>query len=129
VVALGGRVALGADAHSVPCVWSPTGSGCQQLVGHTALVGAVAFSSDGTYVATGGQDRTLRLWLADSGKMLAVAEAHPERVSHVAFRPDGRQIATAGGDHTVRLWDVPSLEPILVLHGHEARIDSLEYMA
>ncbi|GGQ44542.1 nSTAND1 domain-containing NTPase [Couchioplanes azureus] len=78
----------------------------EALVGHTDDVGAVAFSPDGTLLATGGHDRTVRLW--DPATDQPVGDpftGHTAAVTGVAFSPDGSSLATASSDATVRLWN------------------------
>ena len=73
---------------------------------HEGEVSAVAFSPDGTKIATAGKDRTARLWDAATGKPLATSMKHDRPVYAVVFSPDGTKIATASLDKTARLWDV-----------------------
>jgi WD40 repeat protein len=64
-------------------------------------------------VATGGGDRTARVWDPVSGKQLAKPMPHQRRVVRVAFSPDSRRLATASFDRTAQLWDTASGDPVL----------------
>jgi WD40 repeat protein/Flp pilus assembly protein TadD len=70
----------------------------------------VAFSPDGTKLATASADETTRVWDVDTGKSLGDVIKHKGPVVAVAFSPDGATLATASHDKTARLWDVPSGE-------------------
>lgn len=77
----------------------------ETLKGHQGWVICLAFSPDGQTLATGGEDRTVRLWNLTTAKERAILTGHMDNVLSVAFSPDGRLIATASSDGTVRLWD------------------------
>ncbi len=73
------------------------------------IVYALAYSPDGTMLASGSQDRLLRLLDAQSGAVRQTFTGHGDRVAGVAFSPDGTRLASAGfNDHTVRIWDIAS---------------------
>ena len=75
------------------------------LIGHTNQVDSVAFSPDGTRIASGSGDTTLRLWDAHNGLPVGPPmTAHLDTAFGVAFSPDGKRIITGSADSTLRLW-------------------------
>jgi tetratricopeptide (TPR) repeat protein len=68
-----------------------------------AYVHAVAFSRDGTWLATAG-GKAARIWHAAKGTQLLEVR-HDGEVNAVAFSPDGTQLATGSDDKTARIWD------------------------
>ncbi len=75
------------------------------LAGHEGNVVSVAWSPDGSRVATGSSDTTVRLWDASSGESLAVLRGHTRGIEDVSFSADGKRLVSAGaGDFTI-VWD------------------------
>jgi len=75
----------------------------------------MAFSPDGTVLATSCGDGTLWLWDTATGRDVATRHATSSArfgAPGVAFSPDGGLLATAGGDGTVRLWDPATGRPV-----------------
>jgi WD40 repeat protein len=83
------------------------------------LISAAAFSRDG-HLVLAGEDHTVRLWEAASGKEVASLSGHDEWINAAAFSPDGRLIVTGDSDGTARLWEAAfSPDGRLVLTGAE----------
>ena len=69
------------------------------LPGHNDRINAVAFSPDGSWLVSGGDDCTIRVWNVLSGR-LAVARQFDAAVQSLAFSPDGRYLFTGNGNTT-----------------------------
>lgn len=83
------------------------------LSGHTDQVAAVAVSSDGTRILSGGWDNTGRIWDATSGALLHTFTLHEDWITSVAFSPDGSRIALGSWDQSLSVWDAAGGDPVL----------------
>ncbi len=90
-------------------------------------VKCVDFSPDGTRLASGEVDGTVRLWDAQSGDLLQARQGHTANVESVAFSPDGRLLASGSWDHTVKLWDAETCRVLRILEGHSDQVFSVAF--
>jgi WD40 repeat protein/beta-lactamase regulating signal transducer with metallopeptidase domain len=97
------------------------------LAGHTDVVNSVAFSPDGSRVATVSNDTRIMLWDAATGQLLHVLEGHDRWVLAATFSPDGRTLATGGYDKSVRLWDAATGRLHAVLYGHTGGVRTVAF--
>ena len=91
----------------------PASTPTETLEGHTNEVDGLAFSPDGTLLASGSDDKTLRIWDLQTKKPLHILEGHSDQIVHVEFSPKGNKILTGAADKTARIWDVKAGKEIL----------------
>jgi hypothetical protein len=88
-------------------LWDYSGSSWavrHELKGHQSDIQTVAISPDGSLLASGASDKTIRLWDTRSGAVLQVLPDHSDTVYAMAFSPDGKLLATGSADRTIKIW-------------------------
>jgi WD40 repeat protein len=94
---------------------------------HEAPVLSVAWSPDGRTLASGSSDRTVKLWEAATGKLLATLQGHTGEVYSIAWSPDGKTLASGSDDRTVMLWDAATGKLLMTLQGHAGEVLSVAW--
>jgi WD40 repeat protein len=89
---------------------------------HSSCVRSLAYSPDGTILATGGDERLIKFFDTSTWQERAVLVGHHDPVTALAFSPDGKTLASGGETGEVRLWDVFTTEELFSLPGHTGTV-------
>ncbi|WP_026100101.1 serine/threonine-protein kinase [Fortiea contorta] len=97
------------------------------LKGHASDVNSVAFAPDGVTLASGSDDKTIKLWNLANNQEIRTLKGHSQWIWTVAFSPDGQTLASGSADKTIKLWNVSSGKEIRTLAGNGDGITSVAF--
>ena len=97
------------------------------LRGHDGWIMSVALSPDGTRIASGSYDKTIKIWDFASGRELRTLRGHEGEVGPVAFSPGGNRVISGSMDKTIRVWDVKTGDELMKLIGHGTEVQSVGF--
>ena len=105
----------------------------KQLIGHNAAVNTAAFSPDGRWLATGGDDNQILLWDVSTLRdpqlepVPILLDGHTAKVVDLAFSADGKYLASASWDRRVGIWDISALKLERYLSGHQGPVNTAQF--
>ncbi|BAY37882.1 serine/threonine protein kinase with WD-40 repeats [Nostoc sp. NIES-2111] len=97
------------------------------LKGHSSDVNSVAFSPDGQFLASGSDDKTIKVWNLRTREKIHTFKGHSGWIWAVAIAPDGKTLASAGADKTIKLWNLTTGEQIRHFQGHSQGVASIAF--
>ncbi len=99
----------------------------RRLKGHRGLTLAVAFSNDGRYLASGGDDNLVKVWDVKTGVEVYEFQGHVNGVTAVAFHPQGELLVSGSRDGNLMVWDLPQSKRRRILADHHAPVSAIAF--
>ena len=87
-------------------------------LGHQVEASVVCWSPDNKYIASNSYNYNVKIWEAESGKVIRTLSGHSSNVHSVAWSPDGKHIASGSGDNSVKIWEAASGKELCTLEGY-----------
>ena len=95
------------------------------LYGHKLPALAIDCSDDDSILASGGADKTIKIWGLDFGDTHRTLHGHTDSITDLRFVRHTHYFFSCSKDNTVRYWDGDRFEQILLLNGHSAEVNCL----
>jgi uncharacterized protein (TIGR03067 family) len=127
VSATGGELQRDMDDSDVIKVWDlGSGKALLTLHGHQNRINGVAFSSDGSRLASASRDRVVIVWNAETGDKVFTLQGHIGDVHCVAFSPEGKYVVS-GGSLAFKIWDAVTGKEAMPLKGAPGDVTSVAF--
>jgi len=99
----------------------------EDWLGHKKQVTALAFSPDGTLLASGSEDTTIIFWDVETGEVEWDSIGHWASVTSLKFHPDGGSMLSGGEDNKIRTWRVPGGKSTAIFEGHLSGVNGVAF--
>jgi WD domain, G-beta repeat len=110
-------------------VLAPNWDCVHNLSGHRGLFAAIrtiTIDSDRSTIATGSEDKTIRLWEIDTGKHLGILTGHQQAVDAISFHPDRPNLLfSSGKDGLIKSWQVDKEKELISIDSHQRKVTSI----
>jgi WD40 repeat protein len=96
------------------------------LKGHQNTIRALAVDTSNNYIISGSEDKTIKVWEYESGKMLKTLREHLGEVFCLELDRENNLLITGSGDKTVKLWDIRTWSVTKTLKAHDNKLFCLQ---
>lgn len=130
-LAIAGELIISGNSQGEISLWNvTTGQRLQTVAGHSQGVNAVVISRGGEVLASGGDDRTIKVWsvnqvIAGESSPQYALTGHEGAVVALAISPDGKTLVSGSWDNSIKVWDLTTGQLRQTLTGHAGLVSSV----
>lgn len=110
----GGKLLVTAQLSRKVLLWDPFTTEKVSVLNGGAS--PLAVSADGRWLASGGENETIKLWALQTRSLIATLSGHTGLITSLSFSPDGQWLASSSWDRTIRVWDVATYQLATTVH-------------
>jgi polar amino acid transport system permease protein len=99
----------------------------EDWLGHQGDVTALAFSPDGTLLASGGADKDIYFWDVETGQVEWSGEGHFAAINRLVFNDEGDAVISGSGDTKSKIWRVPGGKVTSTFVGHLGAVNGVDF--
>ena len=106
--------------------WNVASGDRTEVVAKTTTIWGVDMNSDGSRIATAGEDGVARIWERGSNRPTLELRGHQGSLDAVRFSGDGAFVASVGADRTARVWEVANGRPVALIRA-DSRVVGVQF--
>lgn len=95
--------------------------------GHLMPISALTVHPRKSYIVTGSDDLTWKIWGVPNGELIISGEGHKDWISGIEFDPNGTRLATCSGDSVVKVWDFVDVKCAVIFKDHIHPVWSISF--
>ncbi|MEQ1716594.1 MAG: serine/threonine-protein kinase [Hyphomicrobium sp.] len=99
------------------------------LEGHANAVQALAADASGTWLASGGADKAVKLWSLETRDLKRTYRHNSDFITALAFSGDASMIAAGSLDGSIRLWPTSGSRALRTFNAHKSRVTTIAFSA
>ncbi|RCJ38766.1 hypothetical protein A6770_12745 [Nostoc minutum NIES-26] len=109
----------------IPSLDPPGRTLLRTLTGHSSSVDAITITSNGKFLISGSNDKSLKVWNLETGREDFSLRGHTDKINTIAVTPNGKLLISGSSDKTIKVWNLDTKTEVFIFKGHTDQITSV----